>query len=89
MRYIISYDVRNGTNDDYYRIDALLEGMGAQRVLLSQWVLRDRHNRTATFLANQIWQLAGFGAADRLFVNCLDAADWHAINPIIDPDALV
>ena len=85
MRYIISYDLDNATTEDYNRIAEVLEGLGAQRVLLSQWVTR-RTGTNARAIADYVWRQ--MRANDRLLVTCLDSVDWCAYRPITDPNVV-
>ena len=84
MRYVISYDlVVPGRN--YNTLITALESWGAQRILMSQWVVR--WNGTS---AQSIFNLvrANMDANDRLLVTCLDSSDWWSINLLANPNAI-
>ncbi|MXW09307.1 MAG: hypothetical protein F4X47_05545 [Gammaproteobacteria bacterium] len=85
MRYVISYDLVNGTSEDYESLWDALRQAGAKRLLRSQWCLR-RHNTTAVALRDHFWQYMESG--DRLLVTCLDGSGWASMNLLYDPNKL-
>ncbi len=76
MRYIISYDL-NKPGNYYQALWDRLTALGAERVLLSQWVTV-RNNATASGIRDHVW--AVMDADDRLLVSCLDSDDWAGTN---------
>lgn len=82
MRYVISYDLlRPGR--DYERLWAALRGLGAQRILQSQWVVR-RNGTTAGAIRDNLQAL--IDANDRLLVTCLDSENWVSWNLMVNPN---
>ena len=80
MRYVISYDLIT-PGKDYQSLWTALAGLGAQRILLSQWAVR-RHNTTATGLRDYLWPF--LDRNDKLLVTSLDSHDWASMNLTID-----
>ena len=79
MRYVISYDLRPGQH--YEPLWEALRGLGAQRLLQSQWIVR-RNNTNAAGLRDFVGQY--IDGNDRLFVTCLDSNDWAGRNIMVD-----
>lgn len=84
MRYLISYDL-DAPGKNYDKVIAALKAVGAQRVLLSQWVVR-WNNTTATNIRSYVW--SHMDANDRLLVSSLDSADWAGMNLMVDPNTI-
>ena len=84
MRYIISYDLL-APGKNYQTLYDELAALGGCRVLLSQWIMR----RTQTSAADLRDHIRKFiDANDRLFVTCLDNADWAGLNAMTDASAV-
>lgn len=81
--YVVSYDLREGaTVEDYQRIGEALRGLGAEKVLLSQWALRSSF--TADTLRDH---LATFmDGNDRLLVT--QVLDWAGYRLMADMNTL-
>ena len=78
--YLISYDLMNhATFGQYETLIAELRKLGAQRVLLSEWVLRSQSN--SSDICNYL--MSFIHKADRLFVAEV-TANWTAYNLLID-----
>ncbi len=83
MRYLISYDlVRLGK--DYQSFWNALTAIGAQRILMSQWIVR-RTGTTAAGLHDHLRQ--HIDANDRLLVTELDGGGWAGWNLLINVDS--
>lgn len=80
MRYMISYDL-NQPGRNYQPLWDALAAHNAQRVLLSQWVLR-RYGTSAVALRDYFTRF--IDANDRLLVTCLDGADWASYKVMVD-----
>lgn len=78
--YLVSYDLLNhATFGQYETLIAELKRLGAQRVLLSEWVMR--RTETSIVLRDHLKQY--IHAADRLLVSEI-TANWAAWNLPID-----
>ena len=84
MRYVISYDLQTPEQHDDRLYEALL-GLGAQRLLQSQWIVR-RIKTTAAGLRDSVGQ--HIDANDRLLVTCLDSKEWAGRNVMVDPNTV-
>lgn len=82
MRYLISYDL-NAPNRDYQTLWNALGRMEAQRVLLSQWIVR-RVGTTSADLRDRLWTF--MDSNDRLLVVSLDNSDWAGRNLMTNPN---
>lgn len=81
MVYLISYDLHVGaTRDDYERVGNGLTGAGAQRILLSQWVVRT--NATSRQTYDAIIHL--FDNNDSLLVTEISTTNWTSIRTLVD-----
>ena len=79
MRYLVSYDL-NKPVKNYPKLWAALEDLGAERILLSQWIIC-HVNTGASELRDHLKHF--IDSDDRLIVVCLDSTGWAAWNPII------
>lgn len=78
--YLVSYDLLNrATFGDYEDLIAALRRIGAQRVLLSQWVLRN--NATSEQIRGYL--TPHMHAADRILV-CEMTANWASRGALVD-----
>jgi hypothetical protein len=78
--YLISYDLLNhATFGQYETLIAELHRLGAQRVLLSEWVVR--RDETSVVLRDHLRQY--IHAADRLLVSEI-TVNWAGWNLLID-----
>jgi hypothetical protein len=73
-RYLISYDL-NAPGRNYDALFNELARLGAKRLLLSQWGLRNA--ATGTALRDHLWSF--MDGNDRLLVSSLDA-EWASQN---------
>ena len=80
-KYIVSYDL-NSPALHYQPLWDYLRSIGAQRVLLSQWVVS--YQGTAQQLFSLVWQ--HMYATDRLMVNGWGNSDGYQINLMWDPN---
>lgn len=83
MRYVISYDLN--VNKNYQVLWDALRSVGAQRILYSQWIVR-WDNASAVGIRNWIQQ--HIDPDDRVFVDCIDRADWAGYNLMVDPNSI-
>jgi len=84
VKYLISYDLlKPGQN--YDNLVKALTQLGANRILLSQWIIRHNSTSSAT-LRDYVRQHVD--ANDRVLVNCLDTADWAGWNLMVDPNKM-
>ena len=84
MNYVISYDLLS-PGKDYKTLTDTLFGLGARRILYSQWVVK-RYNTNAVGIRDF---LRGFiDSNDRLLVTCLDSNEWAGWNLLVDPNTL-
>ena len=84
MRYLISYDL-DSPGQNYDAVIGALRSVGAERVLLSQWVVR-WNNTSAVNVRTWLW--SQMDRNDRLLVVCLDSADWAGMNLMVDPNTI-
>ena len=84
MRYVISYDLLT-PGQNYEPLWEALRGLGAQRLLQSQWIVR-RINTNAAGLRDFVGQY--IDANDRLLVTCLDSTDWASLRVMVDPNTV-
>jgi hypothetical protein len=78
--YLVSYDLLNkATFGDYENLIAALKTLGAQRVLYSQWVLRN----AATSEQIRDHLTPHMHAADRLLV-CEMTANWASRGALVN-----
>ena len=84
MRYIVSYDLL-APGRDYTTLTNELTKLGAQRVLLSQWIVR-RNNTNAEAIRDYLRRF--IDSNDRILVTCLDSADWAGWNLMVDPNTV-
>jgi hypothetical protein len=85
MLYLVSYDLLNkATFGDYENLIDALKRLNAQRVLLSEWVLKnsDTSANIRDYLMPHIHQ------ADRLLVTELDPVNWASWNALVDINKL-
>jgi hypothetical protein len=85
MRYAISYDLNN-PGKNYEQLWNAIRSMGAQRILLSEWVTAPRTGTSAVQIRDSLWTF--MDANDRLFVKCLDSADWAGMNLMVHPSRI-
>ena len=78
MLYSVSYDLRK-PGADYDSLYNALEGLGARRVLESEWVLR-HDNTTASKLRDYLMQF--IDQNDRLLVIAIQ--NWASFNTMTD-----
>ena len=71
MRYVISYDLQV-PGQNYANILRLLKELGAEPILLSQYVLR-RENTSARELLDRF--RSAIDANDRILIICLDSTE--------------
>ena len=83
MRYAISYDLNNPGNN-YQKLYEALAQLGAERVLLSEWVTNRRQGASAERLCDWIWTF--MDGNDRVLVTCLDSPDWAGRNLRANPN---
>ncbi len=84
MRYVISYDLL-APGRDYTTLTNELRELRAQRILLSQWVVR-RINTDAANLRDYLRRF--IDSNDRILVTCLDSNDWAGWNLMVDPNTV-
>ena len=84
MRYVISYDLLT-PGQNYEPLWEALRGLGAQRLLQSQWIVR-RINTNAAGLRDFVGQY--IDANDRLLVTCLDSTDWASLRVMVNPNTV-
>jgi len=78
-RYLISYDLTKDSADAYKALGEELTRLGAKRVLLSQWALRNA--ATAEQLRDHLWGY--MDANDRVLVSDLSAG-WASMRALTD-----
>jgi hypothetical protein len=78
--FTISYDLIK--RKDYPELWAELARIGAQRYLLSQWVVRRADGVTASALRDHL--KAFVDGDDRLFIQQIDGIGWASWNALID-----
>lgn len=83
MRYLISYDIRDG--NDYAPIRDALEELGAVRILDSQWAVRDDKS-SANELCDRI--AVTLNPGDKLLVSCLEDGEFAGWCLSADLDAI-
>lgn len=85
MRYAISYDlIAPGKN--YQQLWDAIARLGAQRVLLSEWVTTQRTGTSATAVRDYLRPF--IDSTDRLFVKCLDNNEWVIWFQLADPNTI-
>ena len=84
MRHVISYDLL-APGRDYTTLTNELRELRAQRILLSQWVVR-RINTDAANLRDYLRRF--IDSNDRILVTCLDRNDWAGWNLMVDPNTV-
>ena len=84
MRHVISYDLL-APGRDYTTLTNELRELRAQRILLSQWVVR-RINTDAANLRDYLRRF--IDSNDRILVTCLDSNDWAGWNLMVDPNTV-
>jgi endonuclease/exonuclease/phosphatase (EEP) superfamily protein YafD len=78
--YLVSYDLLNrATFGDYENLISALRQLGAQRVLLSEWVLRN--NATSSQIRDHL--TPHIHANDRILV-CEMPANWASRNAMVN-----
>ena len=78
--FLVSYDLLNkATFGDYENLIDALRRLGAQRVLLSEWVLRN----TATSVQIRDYLTPHMHAADRILV-CELTTNWASRGVLVD-----
>lgn len=77
--YMVSYDLLT-PGQNYEGLRNELQRLGAKRILLSQWVMRN--DASASALRNHFRQF--IDTNDRLFVNAMDLQDWAGWNILFD-----
>ena len=87
MRYVISYDIIDPQEGEYGRIIGALEGLGAKRILFSQWVLNnDNENPTAETLRDYFLDFLPQGRR-RLLVTPMmgsETSSWYNLMTNLD-----
>jgi hypothetical protein len=79
--YLVSYDLLNkATFGDYENLIAALKGLGAKRILLSEWALQ----HTATSIQIRDHLTPHMHAADRILVTELVTTNWASRGCLID-----
>jgi hypothetical protein len=81
---MVSYDL-NSPGKNYQALWDALGGIGATRVLLSQWITR-RSGTTAVGIRDYLRPF--IDSNDRIMVNCLDSSDWAGWNLMVDPNGI-
>lgn len=84
MRYLISYDLLEDA--DYGTLYSVLEGMGARRVLHSQWVVR-LPGESAKLVLNRVRDRFRHIKNFRILVVSLDDAGKAERNLMVDLDS--
>ena len=85
MRYVISYDL-NKPGKDYQKLTDALKSLGAERILLSEWVTTKRTGTNAAKLRDWLWTF--MDGSDRLMVVCLDSSEWAGMNLMANPNTI-
>jgi hypothetical protein len=85
MVYLISYDLLNhATFGQYEELIGALRKLGAQRVLLSQWVVR--RGETSVVLRDHLKKF--IHAQDRVLVSEISTSNWASLNLMFDINSL-
>jgi hypothetical protein len=77
-KFFISYDLRLATTADYQRIENVLIGVNAERVLINLWFYEGTLYENTVGVKNAL--LPYFKPEDRLLV--IDAIDWAWYNTL-------